>query len=68
VQSPMEIRLRILFGILASLLVLVGADAYAHSHARLTLVPVTCQEDEPCWNCATMGNRVCGVDSTVRGE
>lgn len=21
---------------------------------------VACQEDEPCWNCATMGNHVCG--------
>ncbi|WP_185902530.1 hypothetical protein [Streptomyces sp. WAC05292] len=21
-----------------------------------------CEEDEPCWDCATMGNRVCGVD------
>lgn len=20
-----------------------------------------CQEDEPCWDCSTMGNRVCGV-------
>lgn len=19
-----------------------------------------CQEDEPCWDCTTMGNRVCG--------
>lgn len=21
-----------------------------------------CQEDEPCWDCDTMGNRVCGPD------
>jgi hypothetical protein len=21
----------------------------------------TCQEDEPCWDCSTMGNRVCGT-------
>lgn len=21
---------------------------------------VTCQEDDPCWNCSTMGNKVCG--------
>ena len=20
-----------------------------------------CQEDEPCWDCETMGNRICGV-------
>lgn len=19
-----------------------------------------CQEDEPCWDCTTMGNRICG--------
>lgn len=22
---------------------------------------VTCQEDEPCWDCEVMGNRVCGL-------
>lgn len=22
--------------------------------------PQTCQEDEPCWDCETMGNKVCG--------
>lgn len=21
----------------------------------------SCMEDEPCWDCETMGNRVCGV-------
>ncbi|MFD0352961.1 hypothetical protein ACFVHW_04315 [Streptomyces sp. NPDC127110] len=21
-----------------------------------------CEEDEPCWDCTTMGNRVCGAD------
>lgn len=21
---------------------------------------VSCQEDDPCWNCKTMGNRICG--------
>lgn len=23
-----------------------------------------CQEDDPCWNCETMGNRVCGTTTT----
>ena len=23
-------------------------------------VTATCQEDEPCWDCETMGNRICG--------
>lgn len=22
---------------------------------------VTCEEDMPCWDCETMGNRICGV-------
>lgn len=31
-------------------------------------VPV-CQEDQPCWDCATMGNLVCGpVLDTVHGR
>lgn len=23
-------------------------------------IPTTCQEDMPCWDCKTMGNKVCG--------
>lgn len=32
--------------------------------------PVTCQEDEPCWDCQTMGNHVCGPNPliAVKGE
>lgn len=26
----------------------------------LTPLPLRCEEDEPCWDCATMGNRICG--------
>lgn len=26
-----------------------------------TAVPV-CEEDQPCWDCSTMGNRICGRD------
>jgi hypothetical protein len=25
-----------------------------------TIPPVSCYEDEPCWDCTTMGNGVCG--------
>ena len=25
-----------------------------------TVPPAVCQEDEPCWDCETMGNRICG--------
>lgn len=24
-----------------------------------------CQEDDPCWNCQTMGNRICGPGATL---
>ncbi|AGU91975.1 hypothetical protein ADAWI_58 [Mycobacterium phage Adawi] len=25
-----------------------------------TKVAAQCEEDEPCWDCTTMGNRICG--------
>ena len=25
-----------------------------------TSIHTRCEEDKPCWNCQTMGNRVCG--------
>lgn len=28
----------------------------------LYVAGIGCQEDEPCWDCATMGNRICGVE------
>lgn len=28
----------------------------------------TCQEDEPCWDCTTMGNRICGPTTTTEGS
>jgi len=31
----------------------------------LALDDVTCWEDEPCWDCATMGNMICGPTTTV---
>lgn len=27
-----------------------------------------CEEDQPCWDCHTMGNKVCGPDQSVGGE
>lgn len=27
----------------------------------LTLEVRACQEDDPCWDCSTMGNRICGT-------
>ena len=30
------------------------------STTTTTVPPAVCQEDEPCWDCETMGNRICG--------
>jgi hypothetical protein len=27
-----------------------------------TLTATPCAEDDPCWDCATMGNRICGEE------
>lgn len=32
------------------------AAAYTHTSKASTV----CAEDDPCWNCATMGNKLCG--------
>lgn len=41
-----------------------GVEPPTPAAATFTLPPVlaaaaTCQEDEPCWNCETMGNLIC---------
>lgn len=38
-------------------LVLAGALAVGAFHDQPT---TACQEDEACWDCRTMGNRICG--------
>lgn len=35
-------------------------DYLATSTPSPTQVTTTCQEDQPCWDCETMGNGVCG--------
>jgi hypothetical protein len=27
---------------------------------KLQSTAITCQEDMPCWDCTTMGNKICG--------
>lgn len=31
---------------------------------RQSITQSTCYEDEPCWDCHTMGNRICGPTHT----
>ena len=41
-------------------------ERYEDIPRTITLTPVTiewvdhCEEDEPCWDCRTMGNKICG--------
>lgn len=35
------------------------------NRAREESKPVPCEEDMPCWDCNTMGNKVCGVPRTL---
>lgn len=39
------------------------APAPSTTVAPTTTVP--CHEDDPCWDCATMGNHICGSSTTV---
>ena len=35
----------------------VGLASHVHAHPGHS---EQCQEDDPCWDCHTMGNRICG--------
>lgn len=47
-------------GAIVALLVMVLAAQVHHAAQPDRLERVTCQEDEPCWDCNAMGNHVCG--------
>lgn len=52
------LSLAMIFGIILFLLVVFPATG-----GDVTTVPYhQCEEDEPCWDCETMGNRICGKD------
>jgi hypothetical protein len=34
-------------------------------HAPTHRAPTVCVEGDPCWNCTTMGNKLCGPIRTV---
>lgn len=40
-----------------------GYQSGSHTMQQDLKVLNSCQEDEACWNCATMGNRICGNGS-----
>lgn len=38
----------------------VGAARGAQANLKGNPTIVRCEEDMPCWDCSTMGNRICG--------
>lgn len=34
-------------------------------NAQTLELRVECEEDEPCWDCRTMGNKICGPDMNL---
>lgn len=45
---------------LAYLVAALLVGGWAESRIDAAAVETACQEDDPCWDCATMGNLVCG--------
>jgi len=49
-----------------AMLAVVGSCAGSGSQEQpRPVTSVACEEDEPCWDCTTMGNRICGSTSPV---
>lgn len=57
-----EIRFAIIVAVTFALGLVLGhlMQADAENDLRQTEKIITCQEDESCWDCETMGNRRCG--------
>jgi hypothetical protein len=41
---------------ISTILILTGCS----SNTTSTKTSIACEEDQPCWDCNTMGNKVCG--------
>lgn len=56
--------LSLITGLLAAVLVLAACDfTITPEDIKRTLEQAPCAEDEPCWDCETMGNRICGPNA-----
>jgi hypothetical protein len=50
-------------------LILNGTDAFDDlEQRRPDPAAVLCMEDQPCWDCSTMGNLICGPTTTTNKE
>lgn len=54
-------RIALAAGIAAGVLGFAPA-ATVELHAAPAVPATSCAEDQPCWDCTTMGNHVCGVE------
>lgn len=51
---------RLILGILLMAGSCTGLATY-HPEADTTPPTTRCEEDMPCWDCSTMGNKICGI-------
>lgn len=57
-----EWNMRIRWALLVTSAALIITLVYEHQSAR-----ADCFEDMPCWDCTTMGNRLCGAPAGPLG-
>lgn len=46
--------------VLVAVLLLTASKCPAEEQHHKQTPAATCHEDEPCWDCKTMGNKTCG--------
>ena len=62
---------RILVGVILTILLIILMQTFQPGTKTMPLEPGQtpagaeegCEEDEDCWNCQTMGNRICGPNA-----
>lgn len=59
----MNKRLALMVAVTATTLTTLGLSARAETDQLIPTPPTQapCQEDDACWDCNTMGNRICGT-------
>jgi hypothetical protein len=46
---------------LTAIVVLVVTTVAIYVLLQVGMAHARCEEDQPCWNCKTMGNHICGT-------
>lgn len=63
-MTRLKIALYVIVGIALFVLGSAAVDAISGLTAEFG-TPATCQEDEACWDCNTMGNGLCSADDAT---